>query len=377
MVYDFSEYVEVFAKEASATAFPYVASTDDVTQLKERHVLNAIDDSQLVNTIKYRLKLFDDIENNTIPEKDRSVKRVHSDWLGTVCYICKEKTITKEFDNKAKIRYCPNCGWWESEKDVYINQYGKSMYEYEVFTVLRRAVLKQFQLFSDEVPLDSLITYIKKNPNEINKISPKKLELLVKSVFEEYFNCEVIHVGGPQDGGYDLVLVLNETPILIQVKQHYDPQKIEPVSYIREFIGAMTLENSKNGIFVTTASRFSRPSQEAVKRVQSIHQMNIELYDSSKIKDVLKLVKNENDSWKQKGISFREYSYEELSTPYTVFHPILTMENPKSLELPYTNISTDLIINSWTKSAVQEYMKSKGFPEDIIAEIDNLWKKEL
>jgi DNA-binding protein Fis len=306
---------------------------DDTTLFKQRFFND--NEQEITELIENRISLFDAIENKTIEKENNSYQRELSRWSCDVCYVCKEKTIAKKYDNDVEIRYCPKCGWWESQKLAFLES--KTGYIYDSYTILRRAVLKQFQIFSDDIPFDALISHINKYPEQINKITPKKLELLIKSVFEQYFKCDVIHVGGPSDGGYDLVLVNKDNPILVQVKQHYDPNKVEPISYIREFIGTLMLEEKKKGMFVSTASSFSKPVYKAIKRIQEINKINIELFDASKIIDILKLVKKDNEAWEKYGANFREYSYKELLPPEF----ILTEENLQINIL--TNISKDIL----------------------------------
>jgi hypothetical protein len=92
------------------------------------------------------------------------------------------------------------------------------------------------------------------------------MEQLVAAAFRETMPCEVRHLGGPGDNGVDVLMITAEKAYAIQVKRRADPQKTEPVSSIREFLGAMILEGHRNGIFVSTAAQFSRAAELAAKR---------------------------------------------------------------------------------------------------------------
>ncbi len=122
----------------------------------------------------------------------------------------------------------------------------------------------------------------------LNGISPRKLEELVGSVLSDYLKCEVIYVGGPGDGGYDLLLLMSDNPAIVQVKQRFTPNFAEPVCSIREFIGAMVLGQFRVGFFVSTANHFSRPAHDAATKAKIICD-RIELVDASRLVDILKL----------------------------------------------------------------------------------------
>ena len=129
-------------------------------------------------------------------------------------------------------------------------------------------------------------------------ISPRKLEQLVGSVFSDFLSCEAVHVGGPGDGGYDLVLLIGDRPALVQVKQRVDPRRAEPVALIREFLGALMLAGSSTGFFVTSAGRFSRASQTAAEQASRTIVDKIELVDAAKLIDILKLVEENAEPWR-------------------------------------------------------------------------------
>lgn len=125
------------------------------------------------------------------------------------------------------------------------------------------------------------------------------MELLVQSVFREHFNCEVIHVGKTNDGGIDLLLINSENPTIVQVKRRKKLKHTESVSGIRELIGATVLKESKNCIYVSTCSKFSKPSRDASKKIVDIGTLeSFELYDFNRFSDVLNLTKKtDKNAW--------------------------------------------------------------------------------
>ena len=106
----------------------------------------------------------------------------------------------------SKFARAKHAGWWESENHAFLDM-GQGL-SYESFTLLRRACLREFAGVDDDAPLDALRRYIANHPKDLNKISPRKLEELVGSVFADFLQCDAVHVGGPGDGGYDLVLLV-------------------------------------------------------------------------------------------------------------------------------------------------------------------------
>jgi len=70
----------------------------------------------------------------------------------------------------------------------------RSEISYDSFTLLRRACLREFAIFDDSSPIDALRTYLVRHPKDLNHISPRKLELLVGSVFSDFFDCDIQHI---------------------------------------------------------------------------------------------------------------------------------------------------------------------------------------
>jgi len=102
---------------------------------------------------------------------------------------------------------------------------------------------------------------VKRKKEILYDINPYKLEEFIKSVLSDFFSCEVKHVGQTGDGGIDLIVINSDEPIMVQVKRRENPNHIELVNYIREFVGALYIKDSKKGIYVTTAKEFSKASK--------------------------------------------------------------------------------------------------------------------
>lgn len=320
MILDYSQYVEVVAREADAVAYPYYPSDGELQRVAPRLLSRFHDVSQVVppslsafllerlgqqdlsRLLESRVALFDAIEELTVLRSEGSIHRSLVEWLGSACYVCRAPTTVvrdEATDSRiphVRVRACPTCGWWESENHaLLIAGAGRS---YNSFTLLRRACLHEFAIMDDDAPLDALRAHFIRHPDDLNRISPRKLELLVGSVLADFMSCEVIHVGGPNDGGYDLLLLMGDTPALVQVKQRVNPRKTEPVVSIREFLGAMILANRRAGLFVSTARRFSPQAKTAARKATAAAVDRLDLIDASKLMDILKLVTERADPWR-------------------------------------------------------------------------------
>lgn len=189
------------------------------------------------------------------------------------CVFCNSKTERIYHNPRVDIETMPgvawhkinnvfscSCGWWEHTFYGYLEaeHEGFKDWAFEVDS----AILRQFDIDSNKVPIQSLRQYLGSKSEEIYHIHHKKMEELVASILSEHFNCEAHVVGKSNDGGIDLILIEADETIIVQVKRRTRKDKVEAASQIRELIGATLLQNSRQCIFVTTANRFS---SQAVK----------------------------------------------------------------------------------------------------------------
>ena len=150
------------------------------------------------------------------------------------------------------------------------------------------------------MPLQTLLDQLKPNKNLLYGIHPTKMEEIVQHVFGSYYDCDVIHCGRSHDGGVDLVLVDAEQPTLVQVKRREKPSYVEPVAGIREFLGALVLNKSRKGIFVSTADHFSKDCQKTVQTILSERiATHFELVDFERFTEMLAILKQEDiEPWR-------------------------------------------------------------------------------
>ncbi len=194
------------------------------------------------------------------------------------------------FYSATKFYLCQTCGWWHN---LMFEDWDN--FDYHRYTMKKvKGVLKIFSVEDYKIPLETLNDEIKKNPEILHSIHSKKMEEVVKFVFQNYYNCEIHHCGKSHDGVIDLIILENDNPIAIQVKRRMSSNYVEPVSIVREFLGAMTYSNNKKGIFVSTAEKFS---SEAVKFSNGIiSNRNIDQFDlinKNQFLDIFNFVKKD------------------------------------------------------------------------------------
>jgi restriction system protein len=195
------------------------------------------------------------------------------------CPICSVKTtllfdLNKEFSRyksgSFKLCSCDNCGWWNYDsfhREASIpSQYlvnGEYSLSWSECKYRRIAILRSFVPNDLYLPLDVLLRELKRRPEIIHDIHHRKMEELVKSVFEDYLSCEIEYCGASHDGGIDLYTVNSDHPVCIQVKRRIQPDKVENVSLVREFLGASLLAGFHEAILVSTAHHFSKEADKA------------------------------------------------------------------------------------------------------------------
>jgi len=190
------------------------------------------------------------------------------------------------------IQDCPMCGWWqikvyEKWRSVYSLQ-GNEGHERNIIS----ASLRKFENISDNA-LDSLRDYLHSNNEKIRLLHPSKFEKLVASVFKDYFNCEVRHVGKSGDGGIDLLLIENENVSAIQVKRRLHENKVERPTVVRDLVGAMIPFGYNKGKVVTTADKFGPSSHSYTKAIEK-DKFKIDLIDCDAFLSILNCVHSES-----------------------------------------------------------------------------------
>lgn len=210
---------------------------------------------------------------------------------GPTCAFCGHPMVLAHDDQvpnedilfNLTLRYCRNCrNWVWNCLDIYsleANQVSEGCPP-----VPKEATawskLADFSPTLPEGAYQEMAQALRQNPKRWHKVAPTVLERFLAAAFRasgEY--CDVTHVGRPGDGGVDIVLVEGEScRWLVSVKRREIASKVEPISTLRDILGAMVLDGSHYGIIATTAGRFSVPARLAkVTALQNGHR--IELMD--------------------------------------------------------------------------------------------------
>lgn len=186
------------------------------------------------------------------------------------------------------ILVCPACGWWHLSRNntIVFPETGKtsSATWYELY----HAVYSEITLNSPDLPIDDLRKHLRRFWNDRKHISAQQAEELVASVLRDHYGGDVLRVtanANAPDGGIDLMIV-NDGGLVrraIQVKRRIS-HDVEPIEDVRNFIGAMLLSGNDNGVFVTTAARFSRGAAAVGKSANlARRKLNVELIDGERI----------------------------------------------------------------------------------------------
>lgn len=178
-----------------------------------------------------------------------------------------------------KVYECQCCGWW---KLLDYKGYGEVENNQELglddfLKTLNKGIIKSYNINDKTIPIDILNNEIKKKPELLYSIHSKSFELLTCDVFSDFYQCEVQHCGKSHDGGIDLFMICSDDPILIQCKRREKPNKIEPISAIREFIGTLFIEGKNKGIYVTTAKDFSREAKKMIN--EQLYERKFDRFD--------------------------------------------------------------------------------------------------
>lgn len=166
------------------------------------------------------------------------------------------------------LEHCTNCRHWEFlELRTETLDARADLIDRHTIT-LTNSKTRSFDSLAPDGTLSEVAQFFRRNPRLYNSVAPKYLEQLVARIFRECGEyAEVTHIGRPDDGGVDVVLVESHAASwLVQVKRRESPAAVESVSTVRNLLGTLILENSDRGIIVSTADHFSLRARQAVDR---------------------------------------------------------------------------------------------------------------
>lgn len=216
--------------------------------------------------------------------------------------------------------YCPYCQrpvfQFLHERDEENYDFDKILSEYEVeirlcgwcyYWCYRRQIWFEFPGFSGPIhslaiskaaTFDDLQTecsrelsrYLRQRDELWHQIPPRRVEKLVADVLKVHYPAvEVIHVGKPADGGKDIILIDTDgTKSLVEVKARRTPEFVEPVTTLRNLLGAMVggEDRALKGIVVSAGDHYSYQARKFAEGLKGTG-YSIELTDRGKLARML------------------------------------------------------------------------------------------
>lgn len=183
-----------------------------------------------------------------------------------------------------KLYRCDVCGYWS------IDHKGE---RFDMHLASSRkcyacGVMEHFEVSSIQAPTEELREYLVRQSADIASIHPRKLEILVASIFKNRgFSVELTSYS--KDGGVDLFLLADSSgqPTVVQVKRNNPARKIG-VSEIDAFLGAMARHGKYHGIYVTTSTYTRGASINAAAQSRRDPPVFLELWDGDRLLHALR-----------------------------------------------------------------------------------------
>lgn len=211
-----------------------------------------------------------------------------SDSIGTDLYMSGE------------VLECPTCSWWTYKTHFCDSCYSNGSYNAICTDTRHYAIAKKFNIDDKAIPLNVLKHELQNHKNLLYDINPYKLEDLCQDILKHYYDCDVLHVGISGDGGKDLIVLDSDEPILVQIKRRHNPNTVELLNGVREFVGTLFIENSRRGIYISTAQRFSKGSKNTIKKVLNERKLDyFEFIDYNKLCSLIDMTPLAAPKWKE------------------------------------------------------------------------------
>jgi hypothetical protein len=193
-----------------------------------------------------------------------------------------------------RLDICPTCGWWHFQRDHALDlesNPGKPIRS--TWWELTHAVQTEIDLGSDTLPLDHLQLHLMRRWEDRRLISAQQAEDLVASLLKEHHGGQVVRLtanANAADGGIDLYLSTRDDGFVqraVQVKRRITTD-VESVKEVRNFVGAMVLTGADEGIFVTTATRFSKDARAVSRKAHDAKfKLRLDLIDGEQLLEMM------------------------------------------------------------------------------------------
>lgn len=183
------------------------------------------------------------------------------------------KIITELNYENTCLYNCLVCGWWKILEKYWM---GADWQMWGVFFGLN-GTLRNLNLHDSSTPMWEIRSYLIRNYDKRYNVNPRLFEELVADVYKD-FGYHSICTTYSNDGGIDIILSKNNYVIGVQVKRTKNRVKAE---HIRSLLGALVVNNFKNGIFVSTSD-----FQKGAYSISNRH--SIELVNGNRFYEQLK-----------------------------------------------------------------------------------------
>ncbi|MDO6758112.1 restriction endonuclease [Phaeobacter inhibens] len=193
------------------------------------------------------------------------------------------------------LEICPSCGWWHFRQDLETSDPAQpAKVARSTWWELTHALQAEIELGTTTLPIEMLQKHLLRRWEDRKLISAQQAEDLVASLLQEHHGGQVVRTtanANAADGGIDLYLTLGDDGSLrraVQVKRRIT-NDIEPVEEVRNFVGAMVLAEADHGIFVTTASRFTKVARAVSGKAKGAKvKLQLDLVDGSRLFELLR-----------------------------------------------------------------------------------------
>ncbi len=186
---------------------------------------------------------------------------------------------------------CPTCGWWHLHQNCRLTTLDGRQ-STSRWWELHHAILTEIDLQSPEIPIEQLRLHLQRHWRDRIHITAQQAEEVIAAVLKDFYGGEILRLtanANTPDGGIDLIVVSNGGLVkrAIQIKRRIT-RDVEPISDVRNFVGAMILTGNKTGAFVTTASRFSKDASQLPKNANlTKHRLSLDLIDGERLLELL------------------------------------------------------------------------------------------
>ena len=257
---------------------------------------------------------------------------------------------------------CAACGFFRRRVDS-----GLSNGDYLIPSV------REFDPESETPSLSHLTGEIAKHPDRLYKMEPYRFEHFVGSVFRDYFDCEVYHVGQSGDDGVDLFAIVKDEPFLIQVKRRTKSTATEGVEVVKLLFASAFGQGGNQGAVVTTAKKFSRAARSWAKtpRLADIS-FKIQLLDFASLMSMVNCVASKGDPppW----VAFKE---SDGPAPFFSSEEGWTIVNHDEHDVLVRNEDSKTTALIFDHRALEDCVVLSGVSETVVSAVEKWRAREL